>query len=139
MDIEIMEQLAQELAKGFFHRPKHRLNPGALSRLKQEDLLLWAWGTGMGSDLYFYAIKNDGTLWKYDHHSYRQGKADAADLPFLPWEQAEGWLHYKCRFHNKIFLRPEDKEWFEMLWTNLPHKLRSPYVFLEFACRMLLD
>lgn len=130
-----------ELAHRFLEREKISISANDLINSVKEDILAWAWCTGMGSVANIYFVKKDGTILSYDHYKIH-GYGNQVDAFYLLQEklceQGGDWEQYPCLYPNNLYISLPAKAWFESLCKNL--KLLfwgNPYACLECICREL--
>ena len=136
MDLEKITKLA----KNFWEREKTEITPNDILQ-NMGEIKVWAWCTGMGSDANIFFIREDGSLFGYDHYK-RYGYGKQVDefhlLRDVLCEQGVDWEVIPCRFSNNLYIHPTDKVWLESLCKDL-HLLfiGNPYACMECICREL--
>ena len=133
--------IISELANSFFERNKIDISANDLIKIAKGEIKVWAWCEGMGSDANIFFIREDGSLFGYDHYK-RYGYGKQVDefhlLRDVLCEQGVDWEVIPCRFSNNLYIHPTDKVWLESLCKDLKLLLwGNPYACLECICREL--
>lgn len=134
-------EMISELAGVFLSREKIGISANDLIKTAKEDVIVWAWCTGMGSDANIYFIKKDGTICHYDHWK-NYGYADQVDafclMQEMLREQKGDWVQYPCMYDNNLYISRHDKAWVERLCKAPMLRFGgNPYACLECICREL--
>ena len=116
----------------FWQREKTALSAEELAGLDIQEILVWAWCTGMGSDSYILLVCKDGRVLEYQH--YRSGKDFAAfeQLEQTLTLQNGPWSLLRCEFRNHLYYRKEDTDLQDLLIPNV-----NPLFCLERICRQI--
>ena len=136
MDLDIITNLS----KRFLARKKNEITPNGILK-NIGEIKVWAWCTGMGSDANIFFVKEDGSLFNYDHYKH-WGYGKQVDefrlLRDVLCEQGIDWEVIPCMFSNNLYIRPVDKAWFESLCKDL-HLMfvGNPYAYMECICQKL--
>ena len=138
MNCERIKEKIDGLRKSFWKREKNKITPDDLAKMNMEEIKAWAWGTSMGSDAFILLIKNDGAVLNYDHYKYSKDFDAFAKMEESLLSQTEEWLLYRCNFRNNLYIRVEDKVWFDHCWKNIiSPSNRNPYIAVECICQKI--
>ncbi len=138
MNIEKKKEKIDWLIKSYFNREKVIITPDALGRINVDEIRAWAWFVGMGSDACLLFVKNDSTVLEYNHYDFSRDFHGLvkAEQDFLSRKDGV-WLLHKCGFGNRLYIRADDKMWFDKYWNDFLVHSGSPLICLELLCKKM--
>lgn len=139
MNSEEIKIKNEELLKSLHQREKIQLTPDNLKKLNMIEIKAWAWCTCMGSDASILFLKQDGKMLYYNHYKYSDSFNEFAMIEQRFLSQKDDWVLYRCHFINNLYIRPEDKAWFDKCWIEFIRPTGSAMIAIECICQSISE